>query len=317
LLLAAACGDSHRSPRDADAGDAIEDVAIEDVAIEDVATDTLADTGPGDDTAADDADATPLGRGLPEGVSTWRGRFEVAGFGFIGDLTLVAARGDLTATLAFDDDPDASAGVGPALYTLTGTHEPRSGLVALAPDDWTTPPASPLELLGLDLVYDPAARTLSGLAVDYASGSDNSQAAGAGSFTLVAANGAPTAPGDRARGLDPGPHTFFGSIRCTGPTRLVRGTLDYDGDGALAGTVTVGDPDVEHPAGTFAFEGVHDPDTGAITLSPRLWLDAAGTEPLTFFVDGAFDPATGRFDGDMRTNTNACPDDTWSVELDL
>jgi hypothetical protein len=265
----------------------------------------------------DDDVAAAASPGLPEGTSTWGGRFEGGTFGYLAELTLVNTGGDLTATVVFDDDPAASAGLGRAVYTLTGTHEPRSGIVVLAPQDWTEAPAGSVELLGFEATYDPVSGTLTGIIVDYASGGNNSQVDGTGVFTLLASDGAPTTRGDAARGLDAGAHTFFGNLQCTGPSRILRGTLDYDGAGAIAGTVTIGGPAIEQPIGTFAFVGVHNPDTGAITLSPRLWLEASGTEPLTFFVDGAFDVGTGRFDGALRTNTNACPSGVWGVEMDL
>lgn len=314
LVVVMACGGDSPSPADTQDADATSPNDTQDASPSD-SQDARVDVA---DVRPEDGDATVnLDPALPEGASTWRGRLEVEDIPFLADLSIVNTHGDLAATLAFDDDPAAPSGIEPAVFTLTGTHEPRSGLLALAPDDWTTPPSIPFELLGFEGAYDPVARTLAGVALDYASGPNNTQAAGPGSFSLLTGDGAPTTSGDRARGLDAGAHTFFGSLQCTGPSRQVRGTLDYDGEGALVGTVTVGGPGVDQPLGTFSFSGVHNPDTGAITMTPRLWNAAAGTEPLTFFVDGAFDPATGRFDGDMRTNTNACPDDTWRVELDL
>ncbi len=296
-LVAFGCGDDTPSP--ADISDAVADSS--DTAAPDIAADT----------------ASAASSGLPEGSSTWGGRFEVAGSGFLADLTLVNTGGDLTATVTFDDDPEASSGLGRGVYSLTGTHEPRSGRVVLAPEAWTEAPAMSVELLGFDATYDPNAGTLTGTVVDYASGQDNTQAGGEGVFTLLSGDGAPTVPGEGARGFDPGSHTFFGSIQCTGPMRSVSGTFEYDGAGGLDGDVIVGGPGIDQPIGTFAFVGVHNPDTGSITLAPRLWATPAGDEPLTFFVDGAFDPATGRFTGNLRTNTNACPDGPWSVEIDL
>jgi hypothetical protein len=278
-----------------------------------------ADTTAGlSDTASEDAGgdaSTAPARGLPEGTSLWGGRFEVEGAGFLADLTLVNTGGDLTATVTFDDDPEASTFLGRAVYTLTGTHEPRSGRLVLAPQAWTEEPSRTVDLLGFEATYDPGGRTLTGMVVDFASGPDNTQTGGAGVFTFLSGDGAPTAPGDRARGLSAGAHTFFGSIQCTGPMRSVSGTFDYDGEGGIDGQVIVGGPSIEEAVGTFTFVGVHNPDTGAITLEPRLWLAPDGDEPLNFFVEGAYDPLSGRFDGNLRTNTNACPTGPWNVEI--
>jgi len=275
-------------------------------------TDSADKTGETGETGDTSADST---RGLPEGSSTWTGTMEVGGYDFLLDLSLENTGGDLVALATFADDPEAPAGMGTATYQLTGTHEPTSGLLALAPDDWVGEAREDLELLGATATYDPDTQTLTGVVVDYASGSDNTLVGGPLSATLVSGDGAPTAEGDGSKALSEGTHSFSGSLQCTSSAREVEGSLDHDGQGAISGTLVVGDPSVSTPLGTFEFTAVHNPTTGGITLVPGLWVDPDHST-VTFFVDGTYDPSTGLYSGDQRTNSNACPDDTWEVSID-
>lgn len=257
----------------------------------------------------------PATRGLPEGVSSWSGQLDVATFTFLAEATLTNSGGDLTATLTISDSPGAPLGIGTATYTLSGTHDPGSGLVALAPGNWTVVPPFDIELDGFDGHYDPDTDTLVGVVADYASGSDNSLQGGPATLTRTSGDGAATAVAAPTKGLTAGAHTFTGTLQCTGPVRDVSGDLSWDGAGRLTGRMTVGGPDLAAPLGQFDFVGVHNPATGAITLVPKLWI-APDHSTLTFFVDGSYDPSTGRFDGDQRTNTAACPDATWHVVVE-
>lgn len=272
-------------------------------------TDSADKTGETGDTSA------PTGRGLPEGSSTWTGNMEVGSFNFLLDLELENSGGALVALATFADDPEAPAGMGTATYRLTGTHEPGSGLLALAPDDWVGEARDELELLGATATYDPETQTLTGLVADYASGTENELVGGPLSATLVSGDGAPTTEGDRARGLAEGAHSFTGTLQCTSSQREVEGSLEYDGQGAITGSMIIGDTSVSSPLGTFEFTAVHNPTTGGLTLVPGLWVDPDHST-VTFFIDGSYDPGTGLFTGDQRTNSNACPDDTWSVTVE-
>lgn len=279
-------------------------------------TTACADSADSADKAGETGDTgAPAGRGLPEGSSTWTGAMEVGGFNFLLDLTLENTGGDLVAIATFADDPEAPAGMGTATYQLTGTHEPTSGMLALAPDDWVGEAREELELLGATATYDPDTQTLTGVIVDYASGSENNLLGGPMSASLVSGDGAPTAEGDRGKALSEGAHTFVGTLQCTSSVREVEGTLDFDGQAAIAGAMTIGDTSVSTPLGAFEFTAVHNPTTGGLTLVPGLWVDPDHST-VTFFIDGAYDPSTSLFNGDQRTNTNACPDDTWSVTID-
>ena len=259
--------------------------------------------------------ATQSTNGLPEGRSSWSGTMEVGSYPFLLELTLENTGGDLEAVATFSDDPDQPAGMGTASYRLTGTHEPVSGLVALAPDDWEGEERSELELLGATATYDPETQTMTGMVVDYASGTDNVLVGGPLSATLTSGDGAPTAVGDLGRSLTEGSHTFAGTLQCTSSVREVEGSFDYDGQGALSGEMIIGDTSVSSPLGTLAFTAVHNPSTGGVTLVPGLWVEN-DSDTLSFFVDGAYDPGTGAFTGDQRTNSNACKDDTWSVTIE-
>ena len=254
-------------------------------------------------------------RGLPEGSSTWSGTMEVGGFTFLLEFALENTGGDLDAVATFSDDPDQPAGMGTATYRLTGTHEPISGLIALAPDDWEGEARADLELLGAIGSYDPDTQTMSGTIADYATGQENSLLGGPYTATLTSGDGVATTEGDLGRALTAGSHTFAGTFQCTTSVREVEGSLDYDGQGGVTGSMTIGDTSVSTPLGDIAFTAVHNPSTGGLTLVPGLWTNSdANTN--TFFVDGAYDPSTGVYSGDQRTNTNGCLDDAWSVTVE-
>ena len=72
--------------------------------------------------------------------------------------------------------------------------------------------------------------------------------------------------------------------------------------------------DLATPLGTFDLTGVHNPSTGGITLVPGLWQEPAPAV-FTFFIDGTFDPGSGAFEGDQRTNTGVCPSGTWHTTI--
>lgn len=269
----------------------------------------------GKDAGGDDTVATSTTNGLPEGSSTWTGAMEVGEYNFLLDLSLVNTAGELAATVTFSDDPEAPAGYGTGTFTATGTHEPGTGLLALAPEDWVDEPDIASELLGALAIYDPDERTITGTVQDYASGNDNTLLGGALTATWVSGDGAPSAIGPGETELSTGEHTLSGTLQCTGPVREVEGALSYDGSGRVEGWMIIGDTGVDSPLGTFEFTGVHNPSTGGLTLVPGLWRDIVSSA-LTFFVDGTYDPATAAYTGDQRTNTNACPPATWDAVIE-
>lgn len=280
-------------------------------------TDTSASesgTGTGSESAATDTGGEPATKGLPGGVSTWTGQGEVNGLVFLFDVTITNNGGDLTATAKLKEDPKLPIGLGNPEFSLSGTHEPTAGKLALAPNDWIVVPDMNIELIGLEGVYDPEAKTLTGMLVDFAKGTENYLLGGAITLTLVDGPGEATSRGDEARSLVVGSQKFSGQLQCTGPVRETEGELVYDGAGGLTGTLTVGDPGLDTPIGAFAITGVHNPSTGGITLVPGLWIDDQGTS-LAFYIDGTFDPKTGSFNGDQWTNTAACPTGTWKTTI--
>lgn len=273
-------------------------------------TPTESGTGTGTDT---DTGGEPATKGLPDGMSTWTGQGEINGLTFGFDVTISNNGGDLTATAKITGDP--GLGLGSPEFALSGTHEPSAGRVALAPNDWITPPDIQIELIGLEGVYDPAAETLSGMLVDFAKGNENYLQGGPLTLTLVDGPGEATIRGDESRSLVVGSNKFSGQFQCTGPVRETEGELVYDGAGGLTGTLTVGDPGLDTPIGAFAITGVHNPSTGGITLVPGLWIDDQGTV-LAFYIDGTYDPGTGSFNGDQWTNLAACPLGTWKTTIE-
>lgn len=249
--------------------------------------------------------------GLPEGESTWSGTVEIDGNEFLLDVTLDNDGGLLGATVTFDETED-TAGFGSGTMTAQGTHHPGSGLLALSPIGWVEEPNVTPELPGVTATYDHSTGTITGTAVDYTTPEDNVLRGGALLLTLESGDGAPLAVGDEARSLAEGDNDFAGTFQCTGPVRETEGTLTYDGEGALSGELTVGDPDLDTPLGTFDVSGVHNPTSGGITLVPGVWTSGAHNT-LSFFVSGSYDPDTGAFDGDQGTTIAACPPGQWSV----
>lgn len=279
-------------------------------------TDTAA-TGTGTSTGTGAETGTSTGgpeatKGLPEGVSTWTGQGVINSLTFGFDVTITNSGGDLTATATMKDDP--GLGLGSPEFALSGTHEPTAGRVALAPNTWITPPDVNIELIGLEGVYDPAAKTLTGTLVDFAKGTENFLLGGPFTLTLVDGAGAATTRGDESKSLAIGSQKFSGQLQCSGPVRETEGELVYDGAGGLTGTLTVGDPGLATPIGAFTITGVHNPSTGGITLVPGLWIDDQGAV-LAFYIDGTYDPGTGSFNGDQWTNTAACPTGTWKTTI--
>lgn len=251
--------------------------------------------------------------GLPEGQSTWTGRGDVGEFSFLLDLTLDNEGGDLTGTVTVSDDPDAPAGIGSGTYTMEGTHAPESGVFALAPVAWTQEPAFEIEMVGATGTFDPDAGTLQGMLRDWAAASDNTLQGGPFSMDLTEGGEERSAIGARGAELAAGDQSFSGSMSCTGASRDVVGTLSYDGTGAVTGSMTIGDPGIDNPLGSFAFDGAHNPSTGTITLAPQPWEDPAPTT-FTFMVSGVHD-ASGSWTGDLLTNVGACPPGTWAMTV--
>ena len=275
-------------------------------------TDTAAATSEAGETettagtsASSDTDATS-DTGLPEGESTWEGTLAVNSMSFAVEVAITNTGGDLVATVAIVGDDL----LGATVFRATGTHEPTAGRVAFAPDAWIDEPDFAIELIGLIGAYDPAMQRITGTVVDYASGGDNSLLGGPATLTLIDGPGAATTAGDAGASLFVGSQTFTGTSQCTGPVRDISGTLDYDGAGLVSGALTLGDPGLDAPLGTFAVSGVHNPTTGGLTLVPGLW-DSPDHNTKTFFVDGTLDANASAFAGDMRTDVDACPDDTF------
>lgn len=268
----------------------------------------------GADEGSDDSGVAAATLGLPEGESTWSGTGEVGGVPFVVELTLTNTEGDLSGVVTVSDDPEEPVGIGTGSYEVTGTHAPESGLLALAPVRWIESPDFAIELIGATGRFDPDAGTLTGELRDWASASDNTAQGGPFSVAWVSGDGAASVIGTEGESLSDGPQTFVGTLQCTGPLRDVQGTLDHDGQGSVVGSMTVGDPGVDTPLGTFPFDGVHNPSTGGITLAPQPW-DAPAPSALNFMVSGRYDPADGSWTGDQLTNTAACPAGTWSVTV--
>ena len=307
-----ACGDSGGGDAGSDAaGSTGATDAAGSTGATDAAGTTAPTTGGADDTTGAATDSgEPAGLGMPEGVSTWRGRSESPDYTLLAEATITNTNGDLTATLTLADDPDAPIGFEMGVYSLVGTHEPTGGLIALAPVAWTIEPIPLIELSGFLGSYDPATKRLTGTIAGYASGIQNTVDDGSLTLDLVDGPGEPTVRGDEASSLVVGSQNFGGTMQCAGPVRETAGTLDYDGAGGVVVSVTLGDPDLATPLGTYAMRGVHNPSTGGITLAPGLWVDS-GDNKLNTFVDGTYDPATRRFDGDVGSYDASCPAATW------
>lgn len=258
-------------------------------------------------------DPQPDPTGLPQGESTWSGTVEINGNEFLLSMTLTNDGGLLDAEVTFDETGN-TAGFGSGTMSAQGTHEPGSGRLALSPIGWLEEPNVTPEMPGVTATYDHATGTITGTAVDYTTPEDNVLRGGALVLTMDSGDGDPLGVGDEARSLAEGANAFAGSFQCTGPVRETEGTLDYDGEGLVTGELTVGDPDLATPLGTFDVTGVHDPTSGGITLAPGVWTSGNHTT-LTFFVSGTYDPGTGTYEGDQGTNTGVCPPGQWSVEF--
>lgn len=267
----------------------------------------------GDDTdPSNDPDATSE-LALPEGESQWTGTMEVGGRPFLADFELNLIGGDLTGTFTFRDDPEDPSGFGEGTFEIRGTHAPKGGLLAIAPYSWIDTPDVGSELLGFIGAYD--GEELVGSIVDYATGDMNLLLGGPLRATKVSGDGAPVSDGDGANGLSVGEHAFSGTLRCSGPTRDVVGTFEVDDAGEVVGSMTLGDPGIDNPLGTFDFTGVHNATTGGITLVPGLWTEF-NVSAKTFFIHGSYDVGTGAYEGDQLTDVDACPRETWSVVIE-
>ena len=263
------------------------------------------------DTPVPDDSGSPAaaGSGLPEGESTWSGDIEVAGTTFPVELSLTNTGGDLHGELSFSIE-----GFGDGIYSVTGTHEPTAGLIAIAPEDWIEEPDIALELLGLLGTYDPDTQSITGTVADYASASDNTLTGGPAALALVSGgDGSPTTSGAGALGLPTGEaRAFSGTMQCTGAQREVEGEMTYDGEGGISGTLTFGNTTLAEQAITFRYTGAHNPSTGGITLVPGLYEDTDHTF-VSFFVEGAYDPSGDAFTGEVRQNVGSCPEGLWQV----
>lgn len=271
-------------------------------------TKPAADSG---DTADTAATAT---NGLPEGDSTWTGTVTVSDRLFPVDVALTNTGGDVVGQVTISDNPDSPMGLGTGIYSVTGTHEPVSGRIAMAPLDWIQEPEIQIELVGVSGTYDPASQTLSGTVADYASGTDNTLTGGPAELTLVTGDGAPTAIGDLGAALPEGERAFTGTHQCTGGQREIAGTLTYDGVGDVSGELSFGDLTLADGTSTFAFTGVHNPSTGGLTLVPGLYSENVGTF-ASFFVEATYDPGADAFTGEGRINVGSCPSDLWNAQF--
>ena len=240
--------------------------------------------------------------GLPEGASTWAGEGQVSGVSFPIEVTLENSGGDLTGSVTLSD-PGGALGFGTGSYTIVGTHAPESGAFAVAPTGWTVEPDVAIELLGATGTHDPDAGTLTGQLRDYASGDLNTLEGEGFTLTRLSGDGAPTPVGDGARAL-PATATLSGSMRCTGAERELSGSLTHDGEGRVTGSITLGDPGLDTPLGTFG--GQAPPLAARGRVAPQPWVEPDHSTK-NFGVTGAWDPGTGAWGGDVWTDVAACP----------
>ncbi|MFT5681176.1 MAG: hypothetical protein ACI8RZ_002082 [Myxococcota bacterium] len=248
--------------------------------------------------------------GMPEGVSTWEGTIEASGVLFEVSVEITNTGGNLTAEADFEDTEIGY--FGPGSYSLTGTHDPESGLFAFAPDDWLElPPHATPELVGFSGTYDPDGDVLTGFADDFASWDDNTLNGGPAELVWVSGDGAPTTLSSDDLAL-PETISFSGTHQCTGPVRELEGELTYDGSGGIEGSLTFGDPDFSDGSNTLDFTGVHNPDTGRITLIPGLYTDSSRSY-LSFFVEAVHDPDAGTLNGEGRTGSGPCVAEGWNA----
>jgi hypothetical protein len=252
--------------------------------------------------------------GMPEGDSTWTGTVSVSDRSFPVEVALTNTGGDVAGQVTIQDDPDAPMGLGTGIYSVTGTHEPVSGRIAIAPQDWVQEPDLQIELVGLSGSYDPATQTLSATVADYASGADNTLTGGPAELSLVTGDGTPTAIGGLGAALPEGERTFTGTHQCIGGEREVAGTLTYDGVGDVSGELSFGNLTLADGTSTFAFTGVHNPSTGGVTLIPGLYSENVGTF-AAFFVEATFDPGDDAMAGEGRINVGSCPSDLFQANF--
>lgn len=292
LILATGCDGPEATP---DAGSPVEDAAAQPPDGGDPPADAAQDAGP----------RPPAPSGLPEGDSTWRGEIEASGVMLPVELSLSNDAGDLTGVVVAEF-------VG--TYSLSGTYEPSSLRVALAPGDWIGEPTIDTELFGFEGVYDPEVGALTGRTADYASGRDNAFAGGPAELAFVEGAGTPTAAGSRDRALPEETLSFSGTFQCRGPIRETSGEITFDGAGGVTGQIAFGDPTFAEATATFAFTGVHNPSTGGVTLVPGLFEDTDHTY-AAFFVESTYDPEARTLVGELRQNIGACPAERWRVDL--
>lgn len=268
-----------------------------------------------DDSANDDSspDIGHAEKGLPVGVSTWSGQGSVTGVSFIFSLELENDGGDLAGTLTVQDDPSAPIGFGTGVYSVSGTHEPGSGLVAFAPEEWITTANLEANLVGFSGRYDPETDALIGTIADYATDANNYTTGGPATLTRESGDGEPLDFGAMEKALPTGTRPYSGTQQCTGGQRELEGEVTYDGAGALSGTISFGDLTLAEGTHTFTFTGVHNPSTGGMTLVPGLYIETTDHSIKTFFVEATYDPATDRFDGEGRINIGSCPEDYWQA----
>ena len=247
---------------------------------------------------------------MPEGPSTWDGTAEVNDTVFQVVADIINTQGDLTAEATITSDL-----LGTASYSLTGTHDPRTGDFAFAPEAWIEAPPIEIEVVGMRGTFDPETNTLSGLMSDYAGMQDNALTGGPVELALVSGDGEPTQIGDEANAL-PSPASFTGTYICSGPEREVELKLAASEAGAYTGELTFGDLTIADGYGTFEVTAVHNPTTGGLTLVPGLYT-ASETEEnfVAFFVDGTFNATNGSLNGEGRTNVGPCPSAAWNVAL--
>lgn len=234
-------------------------------------------------------------------------------FPFEFAVELTNEGGDLAGVVTVTETSDTNLGFGTGIYSVTGTHEPGSGLVALAPEAWIQTPDLSAELIGYAGTYDPDSGTIVGTTLDYATADANFLTGGPTTLNRDSGDGEPLDFGDLSKALPTATRAFTGSQQCTSGVRETEGELSYDGAGALSGTITYGDFTLAEGPQTFTFTGVHNPSTGGITLVPGLYTVTTDHALKTFFVEATYDPATDRFDGEGRISDGSCPDDYWQA----
>lgn len=258
------------------------------------------------DSASDsEPPATPF-----DAESTWTGTVTYTSSMDV-ELGLIDDGGDLLGQVTI------STGDGDRYFYVTGTYDPGSGQLALAPHEWNGP-SGYINLMGFNGRFDPETNTLRGAVTD--SSTPNDGGLDGGPFELSLSSGAwtPTAAGAGAQALDAGSSSFSGTIYCSSEERLARGELEYDGAGGVTGQITFTDSDFSDNHGTFAVSGVHNPTTGGITLAPGLYVErgTSGQDFLNFWLDGRFDAGQRRFVGDVRNNVGGCAADGASFSFE-